>query len=109
MAAGLNGKLATHSLRKSFAQRVYEQSDDIYLVQEMLGHRTPEHRDDTEIFGGQLCRSPCFLQRGNLMTAQWKTEKNKFIEKKNAITIAQAVKKHLDVLEDDPQSQKRWV
>ena len=43
------------------------------------------------------------------MTSQWKTEKNKFIEKKNAITIAQAVKKHLDVLEDDPQSQKRWV
>ena len=32
-AAGLNGKLATHSLRKSFAQRVYEQSSDIYLVQ----------------------------------------------------------------------------
>ena len=39
MAAGLNGKLATHSLRKSFAQRVYEQSGDIYLVQELLGHR----------------------------------------------------------------------
>lgn len=38
-AAGLNGKLATHSLRKSFAQRVYEESDDIYLVQELLGHR----------------------------------------------------------------------
>ena len=38
-AAGLNGKLATHSLRKSFAQRVYEQSRDIYLVQELLGHR----------------------------------------------------------------------
>ena len=33
IAAGLNGKLATHSLRKSFAQRVYEQSADIYLVQ----------------------------------------------------------------------------
>ena len=32
MNAGLNGKLATHSLRKSFAQRVYEQSGDIYLV-----------------------------------------------------------------------------
>ena len=32
MTAGLNGKLATHSLRKSFAQRVYEQSGDIYLV-----------------------------------------------------------------------------
>ena len=39
MNAGLNGKLATHSLRKSFAQRVYEQSGDIYLVQELLGHR----------------------------------------------------------------------
>ena len=39
MAAGLNGKIATHSLRKSFAQRVYEQSSDIYLVQELLGHK----------------------------------------------------------------------
>ena len=43
------------------------------------------------------------------MTSQWETDKDKFIQKKNAITIAQAVKKHLDVLEDDPQSQKRWV
>ena len=39
LGAGLNGKLATHSLRKSFAQRVYEESGDIYLVQELLGHR----------------------------------------------------------------------
>ena len=39
LEAGLNGKLATHSLRKSFAQRVYEESGDIYLVQELLGHR----------------------------------------------------------------------
>ena len=39
MNASLNGKLATHSLRKSFAQRVYEQSGDIYLVQELLGHK----------------------------------------------------------------------
>ena len=39
MDAGLNGKLATHSLRKSFAQRLYEESGDIYLVQELLGHR----------------------------------------------------------------------
>lgn len=37
-AAGLNGRLATHSLRKSFAQRAYEESGDIYLVQEFLGH-----------------------------------------------------------------------
>ena len=39
IAAGLNGKLATHSLRKSFAQRVYNKSGDIYLVQELLSHR----------------------------------------------------------------------
>lgn len=38
--AGLNGKIATHSLRKSFAQRVYEQSNDIYLVKELLGHKS---------------------------------------------------------------------
>ena len=39
IAAGLNGKLATHSLRKSFAQRLYDATDDIYAVQEMLGHK----------------------------------------------------------------------
>ena len=38
-AAGLNGKLATHSMRKSFAQRLYEQTNDIFAVQEMLGHK----------------------------------------------------------------------
>ena len=38
-AAGLNGKLAAHSLRKSFAQRAYEESGDIHLVPELLGHR----------------------------------------------------------------------
>lgn len=37
--AGLNGKLGTHSLRKSYAQRLYEQTSDIYAVQEMLGHK----------------------------------------------------------------------
>lgn len=40
--AGLNGKLATHSLRKSFAQRIYETTGDIYLVKELLGHREVE-------------------------------------------------------------------
>ena len=39
IAAGLNGKIATHSLRKSFAQRLYDKSGDIYLVQELLGHK----------------------------------------------------------------------
>jgi site-specific recombinase XerD len=37
--AGLNGKLATHSLRKTYAQRMYDASGDIFLVKEMLGHR----------------------------------------------------------------------
>ena len=36
---GLNGKLATHSMRKSFAQRLYDRTGDIYAVQEMLGHK----------------------------------------------------------------------
>ena len=40
MAAGLNGHLATHSLRKSFAQRLYEQTGDVFTVQEMLGHQS---------------------------------------------------------------------
>ena len=39
-AAGLNGKLGTHSLRKSYAQRLYEHTSDIYAVQEMLGHKS---------------------------------------------------------------------
>ena len=39
IAAGLNGKFATHSLRKSFAQWGYNKSGDIYLVQEQLGHQ----------------------------------------------------------------------
>ena len=38
-AAGLNGHLATHSLRKSFAQRLYDRTSDIFAVQEMLGHK----------------------------------------------------------------------
>ena len=40
--ASLNGKLATHSLRKSFAQRIYDVTSDIYLVKELLGHKEVE-------------------------------------------------------------------
>ena len=40
--ASLNGKLATHSLRKSFAQRIYDATSDIYLVKELLGHKEVE-------------------------------------------------------------------
>lgn len=40
--AGLNGKLATHSLRKTFAQRCYDASSDIYKVSELLGHKNVE-------------------------------------------------------------------
>ena len=39
-AAGLNGKIATHSMRKSFAQHLYDQTGDIFAVQEMLGHKS---------------------------------------------------------------------
>ena len=39
-AAGLNGHLAIHSLRKSFAQRLYDRTGDIFAVQEMLGHKS---------------------------------------------------------------------
>lgn len=39
IAAGLNGKLATHTLRKTFAQRLYQQCNDIYMVKELLGHK----------------------------------------------------------------------
>ena len=35
----MNGHIATHSLRKSFAQRLYDKTGDIYMVQELLGHR----------------------------------------------------------------------
>ena len=38
-AAGLNGHLAPHSLRKSFAQRLYDRTNDIFTVQEMPGHQ----------------------------------------------------------------------
>lgn len=38
--AGLNGKLGTHTLRKSYAQRLYETSGDVYVVKEMLGHQS---------------------------------------------------------------------
>lgn len=38
--AGLNGKLATHSLRKTYAQRLYDATGDIYLVKEALGHKS---------------------------------------------------------------------
>jgi len=40
VSAGLNGKLATHSMRKSFAQRLYHRTGDIFCVQEMLGHQS---------------------------------------------------------------------
>ena len=38
-SAGLNDKLASHSLRKTFAQRLYNRAGDIYAEQEMFGHK----------------------------------------------------------------------
>ena len=40
VAAGCNGHLATHSLRRSFAQRLYDRTGDIFAVQEMLGYKS---------------------------------------------------------------------
>lgn len=40
--AGLNGKLATHTLRKTFAQRCYDSCGDIFQVKELLGHQSVE-------------------------------------------------------------------
>jgi site-specific recombinase XerD len=45
-SAGLNGKLATHSLRKTYAQRMYDATGDIYLVKEMLGHKDVKTTQD---------------------------------------------------------------
>ena len=39
LSADLNGKLATHTMRKTFAQRLYQQCGDIYVVKELLGHK----------------------------------------------------------------------
>lgn len=40
--AGLNGKLATHSMRKTYAQRLYDATGDIFMVKEALGHKSVE-------------------------------------------------------------------
>ena len=40
--AGLNGKLATHSMRKTYAQRMYDATGDILMVKEALGHKSLE-------------------------------------------------------------------
>ncbi len=45
-AAELNGKLATHTMRKTFAQRLYQQCNDIYLVKELLGHKNVSTTQD---------------------------------------------------------------
>ena len=67
MEAGLNGHIATHSLRKSFAQRLYDKTGDIYLG---AGAAWPsKHLHDTEVLRCQLCgcqscrRSDCFDYR----------------------------------------------
>ena len=57
--AGLNGHIATHSLRKSFAQRLYDKTGDIYMVQNYLDIGTsPRHRTllsgSFRFLGGEL-------------------------------------------------------
>ena len=43
------------------------------------------------------------------MPSQLEVKKAKVMTEKSAITIAQTVKKHLDVLENDSSAQRRWV
>ena len=80
-AAGLNGHLATHSLRKSFAQRLYEQTGDIFAVQEMLGHKnvatTQNTWESTMPLSGmrwKKWRSPGELHRTPLLSSSLKKE-----------------------------------
>jgi site-specific recombinase XerD len=44
--AGLNGKLATHSMRKSFAQRLWKVTKNPDLFSELMGHKTWAGLDD---------------------------------------------------------------
>ena len=37
--AGLGGKVSPHTLRHTFATRLYEKTGDLHLVQRALGHR----------------------------------------------------------------------
>ncbi|MBI4847897.1 MAG: tyrosine-type recombinase/integrase [Nitrospirae bacterium] len=39
-AAGLTGKVTTHSLRKSFGTKVYTVTKDIMVAKELLGHKS---------------------------------------------------------------------
>ena len=41
-SAGLNGKLASHSMRKTYSQRLYDATGDIFMVKEALGHKSVE-------------------------------------------------------------------
>ena len=83
MDAGLNGKLATHSLRKSFAQRLYEESSDIYLVQELLGHKsvatTQKYLGVNYANARQACERMALLSerdRTHLLSGSLKLEKD---------------------------------
>jgi site-specific recombinase XerD len=39
-AAGLTGKVTTHSMRKTFGTRVYQATKDIMVAKELLGHQS---------------------------------------------------------------------
>jgi integrase/recombinase XerC len=45
--ARITRRLSVHSLRHTFATRLYEKTGDLYLVQRALGHR---HITTTEIY-----------------------------------------------------------
>lgn len=41
-AESINKPITAHKLRATFAMSAYEQTEDIYLVSELLGHKSPE-------------------------------------------------------------------
>ena len=56
VSAGLNGKLASHTLRKTFAQRVHDKGNNIYLVKELLGHKKITTTEDYLSFNHKTAR-----------------------------------------------------
>ena len=39
--AGMNEKIGTHTMRKTFGYQAYKNGTDIYIIQQMLNHSTP--------------------------------------------------------------------
>ena len=90
-AAGLNGKLATHTLRKSFAQRVYKQTGDIYMVQELLGHQNVQTTQ--RYLGVDYVKARDALEAMALTTEKSETPKVELQSVSDADLLAEIIKR----------------